>query len=93
MFLFQYRKLGPQGQVRVQWLCLQNDPFATTKAELSQQLCQGATNESISESITNIMALPVSYSMGTQVSVQSIKWENSRAGRTLYSVIFSAVRN
>ena len=37
LFLVQYRNPGPQGQVRVQWLCHLNDPFVTHKAELSPQ--------------------------------------------------------
>ena len=60
------------GQVRVQWLCHLNDSFAKSKAELSPQLSQGATNESISKIITDIMVLPVSHSVGSKIPVQDI---------------------
>ena len=90
--LVQHRNPGPQGQVRVQWLCHLNDSFVTTKAELSPQLCQGATNESISKIITNIVALPVSYCVGAKIPLQNIDWESSRFGRALHSSIFPAVR-
>ena len=68
--LVQHRNPGPVDQVRVQWLCHLNDPFVKTKAELSPQLSQGVTNESISKISTNNMVLPISHRMGSQIPVQ-----------------------
>jgi hypothetical protein len=70
LILVQHRNPGPLGQVRVQWLCLLNDSFVTTEAELSPQPSQGVTDEPISQVSTNDMVLSVSHCMGSQVPFQ-----------------------
>ena len=78
--LVQHRNPCPLGKVRVQWLCHLNDPFVTTKAELSPQLSQGVTNEPFSQTITDDMALPISHSMGTEISIPSSHRESRGGG-------------
>jgi len=65
--LVQHRNPCPLGKVRVQWLCHLNDSFATTKASCPHNFSRGVTNEPISETITNHMALPISHCLGAQV--------------------------
>jgi len=58
---------GPQDQVRVQRLCPLYDSMLLNDRVVPTTKDQGATNESISKVITNDMALPISYCLGSKV--------------------------
>ena len=63
-YLFQHRKPGPLGQVRVQWLCHLYDSMLLNDQVVPTTYDQGVTNESISKINTNYLALPISYCLG-----------------------------
>jgi hypothetical protein len=82
----------PQGKARVQWLCQLNDPFATTNAELSLQLSKGVAYEPIQETITDAMALPISYRMGAKKSLQSSDKSGKARDGKLHPVLFGTTK-
>ncbi len=69
VFLVQRRNPGPQGQVRVQRLCHLYDSMLLNDQVVATTNDQGVTNEPISKVITNDMALPISYRVGSQIPV------------------------
>jgi hypothetical protein len=75
-FLVQYRNPGPLGQVRVQWLCHLYDSMLLNDQVVPTTYDQGVTNEPISKINTNDLALPISYCMGTEISVPGINRSN-----------------
>lgn len=80
------------GQVRVQWLChlygsmLLEDQVVPTTED------QGVTNEPISKAITNDMALPISYRLGSKVPIQDTEWCCGSRSEKLYKVLFTPER-
>ena len=53
---------------------------------------QGVTNEPISKAITNDMALPISYRLGSKVPIQNPEWGCSGRSEKLYKGIFTPER-
>ena len=72
-FLVQHRNPGPLGQVRVQWLCHLYDSMLLNDQVVPTTYDQGVTNEPILNINTNNLALPISYCMGTKITVPGIK--------------------
>jgi len=50
------------------------------------------TNESISKIITNHMALPISYFVGTQIPFQDSNWQSCQDGRELCNSLFGVTK-
>ena len=63
------------GQVRVQRLCHLYDSMLLNDQVVPTTYDQGVTNEPISKINTNNLALPISYCMGTKISVPGINGE------------------
>ena len=68
--LIQCRNPGPQDQVRVQRLCPLYDSMLLQDRVVPTTIDQGVTIESIQKVITDDMALPVPYRMGSKVPFQ-----------------------
>ena len=73
LYLVQHRNPGPLGQVRVQRLCHLYDSMLLKDQVVPTTYDQGVTNEPISETNTYNLALPISYCMGTKISLPGIK--------------------
>ena len=70
--LVRNRNPGPEGQVRVQLALPSEQPICYTQ-DLScpNNLNQGVTNESISQIITNHLALPIPYPVDAEIQIPS----------------------
>ena len=91
--LLNLKKPRPLGGVSVRWLCLEYSPSATPILELSPQFkVKGVADERVSKVISRDMAVSISHSMGTEISVPSP--ERTGCGRSvqLYPSVRWAIR-
>ena len=72
VFLIEHRNPCPVGKVKVQRVCPLNDSVLLQGRVVPTTIIQGVTYKPISKIITDPMALPVSYYMGTEVSIPDI---------------------